>query len=332
MTTRAEIHAALDAVWDARESRRRDLHKALDERMGWDAAEFKESEHPRKDDGKFGKGSGGGSGALKSYASREEWPEHIKALKVPPAWTDVKVADNPEASVQAVGKDAKGRSQSIYSKRFTDTQAALKFERIASLEKDMPLIDGQLAEMRKSKEPIARAHGDCITLIREMGVRPGGEEDTGAKVKAYGASTLEGRHVVINGDDVRLKFIGKKGVSIDLPVENKSLAAMLKARATKAGTNGRVFNGVTSSSLLSTMHGELDHGGYKTKDLRTHLATSTAHKLVSSMPAPKDAKTYKKQVLEVAKAISAKLGNTPTVALQSYIAPQVFAQWRAAYA
>jgi len=50
------------------------------------------------------------------------------------------------------------------------------------------------------------------------------------------------------------------------------------------------------------------------------------------MPAPKDEKTYKKQVLEVAKVISAKLGNTPTVALQSYIAPQVFAQWRAAYA
>ena len=52
MTTRAELHAALDAAWDARESRRRALHRALD-------AEFKESEHPRKDDGKFGKGSGG---------------------------------------------------------------------------------------------------------------------------------------------------------------------------------------------------------------------------------------------------------------------------------
>ena len=59
-----------------------------------------------------------------------------------------------------------------------------------------------------------------------------------------------------------------------------------------------------------------------------NLATNTASSLVKSMPAPKDEKQYKKQVMEVAKQVSAKLGNTPIVCLQSYLAPQVFANWR----
>ncbi len=294
-----------------------------------DEKEFNEADHPRQDDGKFRKGTS--KAQLKAYKSREEWPAHIKALKVPPAWTDVKVADDPNAPLQATGKDAKGRSQAIYSAKFSETQAALKFDRVSSLAKDMPLVDSQLAKLRASGDEKLRAHGDCMTLVRAMGIRPGGDDDTKAKVKAYGASTLEGRHIVTDGKETRLKFIGKKGVPIDLVVEDPAIAKNLRERAKSAGANGRVFPGVSGGSLLATAH-SLDHGGYKTKDFRTNLATDTASKLVKSMPVPKDEKQYKKQALEVAKAVSARLGNTPTVALQSYIAPQVFAAWRQAYA
>ena len=40
-------------------------------------------------------------------------------------------------------------------------------------------------------------------------------------------------------------------------------------------------------------------------------------------------KEYKKAVKFVATAVSKKLGNTPTIALQSYINPATFAAWRA---
>jgi len=52
-------------------------------------------------------------------------------------------------------------------------------------------------------------------------------------------------------------------------------------------------------------------------------------KVVNEMEAPINEKEYKKKVKEVAKQVSAKLGNTPTVALQSYISPVVFAEWKA---
>jgi DNA topoisomerase I len=295
-----------------------------------DEAAFKEEEHPRAENGQFGSGAGGGSSAsLKSYASKEDWPAHVKALKLPPAWTDVKVASDPDAALQAVGKDAKGRAQYVYSAKFAETQAALKFDRIASLAKDMPMIDGQLAKQRKSKDDRTRNHADCMTLVRTMGLRPGDDADTKAKVKAYGASNLEGRHVVVKGNEVRLQFTGKKGVAIDIPVTDAGVSKNLRERAAGAGTDGRLFPGVTGASLLDTAHG-LDHGGYKTKDFRTRLATDTAASLVSQGEPPRDAKEYKRRVLEVAKQVSSKLGNTPTVALQSYIAPQTFAGWRQA--
>ena len=72
--------------------------------------------------------------------------------------------------------------------------------------------------------------------------------------------------------------------------------------------------------------------GVKPKDLRTYLATSVAASMVNSGKVPKDGKEYKKRRGEVAKTVSAMLGNTPTVALASYIAPSVFGPWEGAAA
>jgi hypothetical protein len=52
VANRKRLHAALDAVFDYYDA----LHTV---KRAYDEAEFKESEHPRKADGKFGKGAGG---------------------------------------------------------------------------------------------------------------------------------------------------------------------------------------------------------------------------------------------------------------------------------
>ena len=324
-------------------------------------SEFREQEHPRAGEGSKGgqfvaKAGGGASGGaagpegkggeaaqaesgggessgkgsksshLKEYADREQWPEHIKSLVIPPAWINVKVADDPNADLLAIGKDKAGRDQYVYSERFQKSQAALKFARIDSLRKDKPMIEQQLVEL--SKKPDTRDFADCATLIMKMGIRPGSDADTKAQKKAYGATTLEGKHVVEEGDQIFLRFVGKKGVSLNLAVEDKSLARTLRTRAKKAGPDGKLFGPVRDSSLLDFVHGELDHGGYKTKDFRTLLANDLAERAMKGVPKPKDEKTYKKSVLAVAKQVSSRLGNTPTVALQSYIHPAIFAPWQ----
>lgn len=276
----------------------------------------------------------GGSANLQAASpDRSKWPDHIQQLNLPPAWTGVRYSADPDADLQAIGKDSKGRDQYVYSQKFQDSQAALKFERIGAMDKEMPLIDKQLAEGRQSANPIEREHADAASLVRNTGIRPGSEEDTMAKVKAYGATTLEGRHVETDKEgNTRLRFVGKKGVNLDIPVEDKETASMLRARKEQAGENGQLFPHVSQSSLLDYTHKTLDHGGFKTKDFRTHLGTETAQKEIASMKPPKTRKEYAKQVKEVATRVSKKLGNTPSVALKSYIAPQVFSEWKAGYA
>jgi phage-related protein (TIGR01555 family) len=315
-----------------------------------DKAEFNEADHPRKDDGRFGSGGGGsaakGEGAGSSAGKRgalqatkvvdgkrvqadgSALPDHVVKLKIPPGWSDVRFSADPKADLLAVGKDSKGRVQSVYSQAFADTNAAAKFDRIHELMGKFGEISEQNIDAQRSSNAKVKDSADCLSLIMKMGVRPGSETDTGAKVKAYGATTLEGQHVVKDGDKVSLRFVGKKGVSLDLPVNDPDLAAMLVARSKSAGASGKLFPATNDKALLDHVHG-LDGGGFKTKDFRTHVGTSTAYELVKQKPAPTTEKDYKKAVMEVAKEVSQRLGNTPTIALQSYISPTVFAEWRA---
>ena len=166
-----------------------------------------------------------------------------------------------------------------------------------------------------------------VKLIAATAIRPGSDNDTKAKVKAYGATTLQKRHVVKREGKIYLDFIGKKGVHINLPVEDKEVAKTLWAKAKQAKhQEGNLFN-TDRGKLLEFVH-SLDGGGFKTKDFRTLQGTKQAMQHVEQMPAPTNAKEYKKQVREVAKKVAEKLGNTHTVCLQAYINPSVFAEWR----
>ncbi len=308
--------------------------------------EWKEEDHPRGQPGnagEFGPGGGGGGKELKSgpvgkksalkdtkiengkriQANGAPLPSHIEKLKLPPAWKDVQYSDDPKAYLLAIGNDSKGRVQSVYSKEFSDTNAKAKFDRIEELRGKFVHISEQNRNAQASVDPKIRDSADCLDLIMKMGIRPGSETDTGAKVKAYGATTLEGHHVIKTPDGVSLRFVGKKGVKLDLPVDDKELAEMLLERAERAGADGKLFPATNDGTLLRHVH-TLDGGGFKTKDFRTHFGTALAYRLVSEMPKPETETEYKKTIMAVAKEVSRKLGNTPAIALQSYINPTVF--------
>lgn len=291
--------------------------------------EFEESKHPRAANGEFSSSGGGAKSQHLETApmDRAKWPEHIRALKLPPAWKDVRISHDPEADLQATGRDAKGRPQYVYSQKFKESQSIAKFERIRQLQKEYPAIEKQVSADQRSGDRHINTVADCMALVMGMGVRPGSENDTGADKKAYGATTLRGEHVIIDGKDMRLSFVGKKGVQLDLHVTDPKLRAILKQRAEAAGPEGRLFPGVSDKRLLDYAH-SLGSGHYKTKDFRTRLATSTAHDLVKDMPVPANQKAYDKATKAVGKQVSEILGNTPTIALQSYIDPTAFSPWR----
>jgi DNA topoisomerase-1 len=309
-----------------------------------DSEDWEERKHPRDEGGKFSKGIGGSSpkksavhGLMKSTIGEDgkrytesgsDLPEHIQKLKIPPAWTDVHYSESPNDKLLAIGKDAKGREQRVYSKEFSESQSRQKFARINSmLEQFDSLIDQNSRDMT-SDSITKRDAAACTALIMSLGIRPGSESDTGAEKKAFGATTLKGEHVKIDEDgSVSLKFVGKKGVNLSIPVEDEAIARMLINRKKSAGDNGQLFL-INERQLLDHVH-SLDHGNFKTKDFRTLLGTRTAIGIINKFPKPNSQKDREKLVKQVAVEVARKLGNTPIVALQSYIDPSVFSAWGA---
>src|SRR5262252_2505453 len=308
----------------------------------WDTGDkdFVEGEHPRDQTGQFTSGSGSqkasppqrspakprsaGAAGLVSAPDRGAWPAHIKKLVLPPAWTDVRISMDPKTPLQAIGVDAKGRHQYVYSQRHRETQAAQKFKRIKMLEKKHEQVVSRIDRDLGARNASVREHAQVASLILDQGMRPGSTADRGGDVQAYGATTLLGSHVKNKGR--RLEFVGKKGVNIGLDIDSPVLAKTLADRASEAGAEGQLFPGVTDSSLRDYIH-KIAGAGFKAKDFRTLKGTSMAHQLVQDAPTPKTKAQYKKQVKDIATQVAAKLGNTPTVALQSYISPLVFAPW-----
>ena len=57
----------------------------------------------------------------------EKERRRIKALAVPPAWTDVWICSSPRGHIQATGRDARGRKQYRYHALWRETRDRTKY-------------------------------------------------------------------------------------------------------------------------------------------------------------------------------------------------------------
>ena len=145
------------------------------------------------------------------YKNKKVLPETQKKLdgmQIPPAWQNVVAAKDINAKVQAIGLDAAGRWQYRYSAKHIAAAARKKFDRVKLFGRDLSTI----------REKVATGVGGNNTkamLLRmedKTAIRMGSMADVKAKKKAYGLTTLQGRHVSIEGDKIFLDFTAKKGI------------------------------------------------------------------------------------------------------------------------
>lgn len=265
----------------------------------------------------------GGQWTSEWATSGAEFDSRKKDLRIPPAWTEVRINKDNNADLLATGHDAKGRKQYIYSQNATMRTAALKFEKNKELLGKFAGIEVENSRNMKSKDPNVSEAADVMALIISTGIRPGSDAERGGDKTAYGATTLQGRHVVITANGgVRLQFIGKKGVAISIPVRDEQIASMLKEKKDSAGSKGRLFN--VSDSQLRDYAKTLNGGKFNPKDFRTLKGTATAMAEVTKYKRASGQKQYKKYVNEIGDRVSKVLGNTRAIALKSYINPFVF--------
>lgn len=240
-------------------------------------------------------------------------------LKVPPAWVDVFVNDDKNARLIAVGYDGKDRKQSLYSAEHTKDQADKKYKRMKTLHKFIPALDRALKEDWKTNE-----NARVALLLRHMGMRIGSTSDTRAEQQAYGAATLEARHVRINKDSVTFTFTGKKGVQLSLNTKHPDILAMMRVQMQGKSRRDPVFPDATPTSVAAYIR-DKTHPDVMVKDLRTYKANEIALAAISRIKRkPRTETEFKKMRNAVGDDVAAVLGNTRAMALGSYINPTVF--------
>lgn len=289
---------------------------------------------PRDKDGKWSSGSGGASASSSATRSpmKPATDEDRKRIGIAPSFTDAQVATDPAADLQGTAKNKKGKTVYFYHPDYSKKQAAAKFDRIKAMHQALPQIrdtfNREIETGGKNKNEAL-----ILRLIHQTGFRNGGE-DGGGDVVAYGASSLRSEHARAEGDKVHFDFIGKEGIRQQHTITDSVLARHVEAQQ-KAGKE-TLFETKAANTLAYLKKISPEGQSFKVHDLRTWHGTALAAHVVSLLEDRGEVPTTDKQLrsakLRVARVVSRRLGNEPKMALDNYIAPQVFQGWEAGIA
>ncbi|MBS0523334.1 MAG: DNA topoisomerase IB, partial [Proteobacteria bacterium] len=249
----------------------------------------------------------------------------MKALAVPPAYSDVRFAMDPSAHLQAVGTDAAGRLQYRYHPKWTEVREALKARRLASLAKALPDIERAVARALQAEEvDSAFAAAAVVHLVSRTAIRAGGESYA-REHGTRGATTLLKSNVILAEGLVTLQFKAKGGKPVIKEVRDIRLHAAMQSLMALPGR--RLFQYRDAEGAVHPVRAA-DVNAYlcsvagrrlSLKDFRTLLASAAVlDVLAATEPAPSE-RARRSQLRSAVTAVAEELANTPTVCRKSYV-------------
>ena len=158
----------------------------------------------------------------------------IKALAIPPAWTDVCIAQDDRAHIQAIGRDAEGRLQYRYHPDWEHVRSSGKERRLLRFGSALPRVRSAVkAALAGSSVTRTKVIAAVVRLIDVALLRPGYDEYA-REHGGRGAATLLKKDVAVEGDKIVVEFKGKGGKQIKQEVEDRSLARVVRKLTPRA--------------------------------------------------------------------------------------------------
>jgi DNA topoisomerase-1 len=253
----------------------------------------------------------------------------IKSLVIPPAWTCVWICANPRGHLQATGRDAKGRKQSRYHPKWRAIRDQTKYEKMLLFGAALPRIRERVdADLKQMGLPRNKVLATLVRLMERTLIRVGNEEYA-RENKSYGLTTLRNKHVQVEGATVTFHFRGKSGVMHEVGVHDRRLARIVRQCEDLPGyelfqyldENGDVRS-VDSSDVNDYLR-EISGEDFTAKDFRTWAGTVLASMALRELETFRSETQAKKNVVQAIKAVSQRLGNTPSVCRKCYVHPAV---------
>jgi DNA topoisomerase-1 len=251
----------------------------------------------------------------------------LRALAIPPAWTDVWICPSPRGHLQATGRDARGRKQYRYHPRWRTRRDRHKFERMlafaAALGPIRERCDRDLARPGLPRDKVLAA----VVRLLELTLIRVGNDEYARQNQTFGLTTLRGRHTRVDGTEIRFRFRAKSGQVREVGLRDRRLANIVRRCQELPGQELFAYvdeegaaHDVTSDDVNAYLR-SASGGDFTAKDFRTWAGTVIAYRaLRAQQPADGDAAARRTVVGAVA-VTAGHLGNTPAVARRSYVHP-----------
>ncbi|MGC5012275.1 DNA topoisomerase IB [Streptosporangium sp. DT93] len=251
--------------------------------------------------------------------------DRIRALALPPAWTDVWICRSRDGHIQAVGTDAAGRRQYRYHDRWREEQDRAKFERVRRMAERLPKFRERVAEHLEQDGPTRERVLAAAARMLDIGFfRVGGEA-----YESFGLATLRMEHVTCSAGRVSCAYPAKSGRFREVEIVDADVCEVITELhgAAEEGELLRYRDGsrwvdVRSDDINAYLRETLDVET-SAKDFRTWHATVLAAVGLAVSVRARSRTGRIRAVNRVIAEVAGYLGNTPAVARASYVDPRV---------
>ncbi|MER5324759.1 DNA topoisomerase IB [Streptosporangium roseum] len=251
--------------------------------------------------------------------------DRIRALALPPAWTDVWICRSPDGHIQAVGVDGAGRRQYRYHDVWRVEQDLVKFERVREMAERLPKFRERVAEHLEQRGLTRERVLAAAARMLDIGFfRVGGEA-----YESFGLATLRVEHLTCTVGRVTCSYPAKGGRHRKVEITDPDVCKVITSlhRTGDGGELLRYKDGprwvdVRSDDINAYLRETLE-SEVSAKDFRTWHATVLAAVGLAVSSRVRSRTGRRRAVSRVIKEVAGYLGNTPAVARASYVDPRV---------
>jgi len=253
----------------------------------------------------------------------------IKALVIPPAWTDVWICPLPHGHLQATGRDAKGRKQYRYHTDWKKVRSQTKFNRLIAFGEALPKIRQRTqADLALPGLPCQKVLAMVVQLLEMTRIRVGNEEYAQTN-KSFGLTTMRNRHVKISGSKLQFKFRGKSGVQHEIKLNDRRLIKLIKRCQDIPGQ--QLFQYLDDAGQPQPIDSgdvndyieQITGLDFTAKDFRTWAGTLLAAQTLNELGSFESKTERKKNVTQAIKEVAEQLGNRPATCRNYYVHPAI---------
>jgi DNA topoisomerase-1 len=186
-------------------------------------------------------------------------------------------------------------------------------------------VEQDLARPALPREKVLAA---IVRLMETTLIRVGNVEYA-KQNQSYGLTTMRGKHVRVDGSTIMFKFQGKSGVRHAVDITDRRLARIIQRCQDIPGyelfqyVDGDGQHHTIDSADVNDYLREVTGQYITAKDFRTWAGTVLACTRLYDFDVCQSETEAKKNVVEIVKAVAARLGNTPSVCRKCYIHPAV---------